>query len=150
LELLSRFGATVDKFVGDSVLAYWTLVTEKNLFNAAQSARALLDACQAIQQKYQDRFAPLGRGFSSGVGLHTGKVAYGNMSQRESTLIGDSVNLTFRVEAMTRILGCNALASSEFLAAAPALRGCCQNLGVHQLKGRNEPVEIWGFIRFPE
>lgn len=148
--ILSKYGATVDKFIGDCVLAYWTDVTEINLTNSVRAAQELLASCHKIYELKKDVFDSVGQKFGAGVALHTGKVAYGGMSQGEFTLVGDPVNLTFRIESLTRTLDREVLTTSEFMNAAPAMRELADNLGIQQVKGRAEPVEIWGFHSFPE
>ena len=148
--ILSKHGATVDKFTGDCVLAYWTETEDASLINAAKAARDLLESCQAIYQNKKEVFDSVQKTFGVGVAMHTGKVAYGGMSQGEFTLVGDPVNLTFRLESLTRKLDCDILVSKEFLDLSPGLKGHCENFGVHEVKGRGEPVEVWGFRTFPD
>ena len=82
--------------------------------------------------------------------LHTGKVAYGGMSQGEFTVVGDPVNLTFRLESLTRELGSNVLLSGEFVKELPGIRRHCKNHGVHRVKGRAQGVEVFRRRPAPE
>ncbi len=147
---LGQYGATVDKFGGDSVLAYWTDVAPANRLNALRAAKGLMKACDTIYHEQQELFDSLGLSFSAGAALHLGKVAYGGMSQREFTLIGDPVNLTYRIEALTRTLEKPILASIEFLRDWPEGKAYCEPLGMQQVKGRAQPVEVYSVERFPE
>lgn len=145
--ILSNYNATVDKFIGDCVLAYWTEVNEKTLNDSVLAACDLLASCHKIYDQKREIFDDAGQKFGAGVALHTGKVAYGGMSQGEFTLVGDPVNLTFRIESLTRTLEKEILTTKDFIEAAPNLRNMAENLGIHQVKGRSEVVEIWGFNR---
>lgn len=147
--ILAKHGATVDKFIGDCVLAYWTEVSPKTLMASVHAARELFASCEKIQTEKSDVFDEVGSKFESGLALHTGKVAYGGMSQGEFTLVGDPVNLTFRIEALTRDLGHNTLVSADFVKGCPELRDHCENLGVHKVKGRAQGVEIFALTSFP-
>ncbi|MBU6178169.1 MAG: adenylate/guanylate cyclase domain-containing protein [Verrucomicrobia bacterium] len=147
--ILSEAGATVDKFIGDSVLAYWTKVSAKNLHASLRAAEHLLDLCSRICAERPEIFAASGRQFEAGVALHTGKVAYGGMSQGEFTLVGDPVNLTFRLESLTRELGRNVVLSGDFVRKVPELRGVCENHGVRRVKGRDRVVEVFSLNEFP-
>ncbi|MCB1093167.1 MAG: adenylate/guanylate cyclase domain-containing protein, partial [Verrucomicrobiae bacterium] len=147
--ILARHGATVDKFIGDSVLAYWTQVTPESRTSALKAAQELIEACEAIQSDRADLFSSVGQSFKAGLALNVGKVAYGDMSQREFTLVGDPVNLTFRLEGMTRTLGHQALVTGDFIRDWPQGRQYCESLGVHQVKGRAQPVEVWRVSQFP-
>ncbi len=149
-QILGTYGATVDKFIGDCVLAYWTQVNEVNLTKAVLAARDLLASCRKIYDVKREVFESIGQKFGAGVAMHTGKVAYGGMSHGEFTLIGDPVNLTFRIESLTRTLGREILATREFIDASADLGQFADNLGVHTVKGRAETVEVWGFHSFPE
>lgn len=148
--ILSEEGSTLDKFIGDCVLAYWTTVNKASLHAALRSARRLLDSCEKIYESHPDVFAKIGRRFEVGVALHTGKVAYGGMSQGEFTLVGDPVNLTFRLEALTRELGSNVLVSGDYVKELPGIRPLCKNHGVRRVKGRALGVQVFSVESFPK
>ena len=80
---------------------------------------------------------------------HTGFVACGGMSQSESTLFGEPVNLTFRIESLTRTLGCSVLVTGELIEAADWLTEVSEDLGPPEIKGRRQLVEVWGLHTFP-
>lgn len=147
--ILSNAGATVDKFIGDCVLAYWTTINETSLAAALAAAEKLLDSCERISEQRPDVFSAIQRRFEVGVALHTGKVAYGGMSQGEFTLVGDPVNLVFRLESLTRSLGRNVLLSGDFVRMMPAIRAHCHNHGIQQVKGRVQGVEVFSLESFP-
>ncbi len=147
--ILSEEGATVDKFIGDSVLAYWTVVDEPSLRASLRAAERLLASCERIRAERPEVFHAIGRGFEVGVALHVGKVAYGGMSQSEFTLVGDPVNLVFRLESLTRELGGAVLLSGDFVRELPSVRPFCKDLGDHQVKGRTQAVEVFSLEEFP-
>lgn len=147
--ILSEAGATVDKFIGDCVLAYWTAVTPQSLASSLRAAEQLLVSCERIYGERPDVFDAIQRNFEIGVALHTGKVAYGGMSQGEFTLVGDPVNLAFRLESLTRDLGKNVLVSGDFVREFPEIRQHCKNHGVHRVKGRAQGVEVFSLNEFP-
>ncbi|MBL9157929.1 MAG: FHA domain-containing protein [Verrucomicrobiales bacterium] len=146
--ILAEAGATVDKFIGDCVLAYWTTVTPESLAASFRAAEQLLASCDRIYGERPDVFEKIDRQFEIGVALHTGKVAYGGMSQGEFTLVGDPVNLTFRLESLTRDLGKNVLLSGDFVREWPEVRAHCKNHGVHRVKGRAQGVEVFSVTDF--
>lgn len=148
-EILSRHGATLDKFIGDCVLAYWTDVSPANRMSALAAVRDLFTMCQQTYEDRRELFDGLGLTFGAGAALHLGKVAYGGMSQGEFTLVGDPVNLAFRMETLTRTIGRRVLASSDMLSGWPDGRQFFENLGIHQVKGRSQSVEIYGCTHFP-
>lgn len=147
--IMARHGATVDKFIGDCVLAYWTTVEPASRMAALRAAGEMIETCARTQEGRSELFESIGLSFSAGVALHIGKVAYGGMSQREFTLVGDPVNLTFRLEGLTRDLGRQVIASGDFLRDWPDGRQYCEAMGVHQVKGRAQPVEVWNVAKVP-
>ena len=147
--IMARHGATVDKFIGDCVLAYWTSVTPESRISALKAAGELIEACARTQSNRTELFESIDQPFSAGIAIHVGKVAYGGMSQQEFTLVGDPVNLTFRLETLTRELDEQVLASGDFVRDWPEGRRFCEDLGVHQVKGRAQPVEVWRVTKVP-
>lgn len=148
-QIMASAGATVDKFIGDCVLAYWSSVTEKSLRSALLAAEQLLASCDTITARHADLFERLGRSFQLGVAIHTGPVTQGAMSPGESTLLGDAVNLTFRLESLTRQIGADVVVSGEIVGALPELRHYCAHHGHHHVKGRAATVELYSVTKFP-
>ena len=148
--ILSGHGATVDKFIGDCVLAYWTKVNPDTQKAALLAARDLTEACEKNYQNHSGIFDGAGEAFASGIALHTGKVAYGGMSQGEFTLVGDPVNLTFRLESLTRQLESPVIVSGEFVEDWPEVREHCESKGSHKVKGRGQGVEVFAVTSYPE
>ena len=149
-EIIANEGGTVDKFIGDSVLAYWTTVDEESLVAAMRTAEALKTSTEKIYQERPDIFEQTNQRFDIGVALHTGKVAYGGMSQGEVTLVGDPVNLAFRLESLTREVSHDVLMSGDFARALPNSQKYSTGLGVHKVKGRAQGVEVFAVTSFPE
>jgi adenylate cyclase len=148
-EILLESGAAIDKFIGDAVLAYWTDVSPNARKWAVQAARELRRGCEEIRQQMRWTFEKFGAEFSSGVGLHSGDVAWGQFGQGGLTMLGDAVNTTFRIQALTRTLGHDVLASGEFFSGWPEGTKYCHPLGFQELKGRQAPVEIFAVETAP-
>ena len=148
-EVLSDYGATVDKFIGDAVLAYWMDVSPETRSRALCGAKALREACQRISLLQAETFAEHNLTLESGLGLHLGKVAHGQMGHGTFTMLGDAVNITFRVESLTRPLKRNVLVSEEFLAGWDDGYQYCRHEGSHIVKGRTTPLEVYSVERFP-
>ena len=142
-EVLSDFGATVDKFIGDAVLAYWMDVSPETRVRALDGARALRTACERISGQQSETFAEHQLSLESGIGLHLGKVAHGQMGQGTFTMLGDAVNITFRLESLTRLLKRDILVSEEFLSGWEEGYRFCRHEGSHIVKGRTTPLEVY-------
>jgi len=147
--IISGAGGTVDKFIGDCVLAYWTKVDDEAIKAALQASGKLFESCSRIQELHADIFEKIGGRFEIGLALHVGKVALGGLSQGESTLVGDPVNLTFRLESLTRELQQAALVTGDFSRRIPHGYVETKNLGVHKVKGRAQGVEVFALTTLP-
>lgn len=141
--ILSEHGGSIDKFIGDCVFAYWTETHAPNRMRALQAAQAMIEAGQVIQQEHAVSLSSIGHTFQLGASLHRGRVAYGRLSSSEFTLLGDSVNLAFRLESLTRQLGANLLLSGDFLEGWPEGQSMCRSLGAQEVKGRQAPVMVY-------
>ncbi|HXM32487.1 MAG TPA: adenylate/guanylate cyclase domain-containing protein [Chthoniobacterales bacterium] len=155
-EYLSRMTAavfenngTLDKFIGDAVMAVWGNVSSRGVAEDAKScARAALAMRRELHwlnQKWKaDKFPP----FAIGLGINHGDVLVGNIGSQEKadpTVIGDAVNLASRLEALTRTYPVDILVgerASELIRDEFHLR----SVALVQVKGKTRPVEIFTLI----
>jgi adenylate cyclase len=90
----------------------------------------------------------LGDSLRSGIGLHIGTAMYGNVGSAvrlDFTVVGPAVNLAFRLEALTKQLGCPVLASRAFAEAAGVPLA---SLGAHPIRGFRELEEVFGLPEY--
>ncbi len=133
-------GGTIDKFIGDSVMAYFGAPVPHS-DHALRAVRAAMDTERAMAARNANRERS-GR-VEVGIGIHTGQVVVGTIgSDRRSdfTAIGDAVNVAHRLEKLSRP---GEILVSE--AVQRRVRGACQlNFeGERQLSGRLEPVHVY-------
>ena len=138
--LVTKSGGTIDKFIGDAVLAYWS-GGEEGVDCAAtlQIARDLLGL--AAGTKWAN-----GEPFHVGIALHFGSVTCGNVgldAQRDATIIGDVVNTVFRLESVMKELNQQVLLSADFAERLPTTEKLA-DLGERKLKGKQQAVRIYG------
>ncbi len=137
--VIARNSGMVNKFVGDGLLAVFGAPGEdpQHAFHAAQAALEIVAAASSVLR-------PDGKPTRVGVGVHTGQVVLGSVGtswRRDYTVIGDTVNVAARLEALTRECDADVLLSeSTVLAAGGELETLCQ--GPTLLKGRDEPVVV--------
>jgi adenylate cyclase len=148
-QILKPRGATIDKFMGDGVFAYWPSVDPVTRANAAECARLLSrqEASQSLTRKTLLR----NRGIvvQCNVGLHIGEVAFGSMGRGVNTAVGEAVNVTFRIESLTRKLQQPVLASAAFVKGWPDAERVFEYQGIHPVKGQPMPVEVYSLISPP-
>ncbi len=139
--LVTKSGGTIDKFIGDAVLAYWAGcgADEVNCGATLQIARDILGL--AAKSKWAN-----GEPFNVGIALHFGSVTCGNVgidAQRDATIIGDVVNTVFRLESVMKELNQQVLLSADFAERLPASEQLV-DLGERKLKGKQQAVRIYG------
>lgn len=149
-QVLSEHGAAIDKFIGDAVLAYWTDTSPNARKWALSAARYLRESCDLIHEEMKWTFERHGMQFSSGVALHLGEVSWGLLGQGGLTMLGDAVNTTFRIQALTRTLGSDVLATGDFFRGWKEGLKHARALGPQALRGRQAPVDVYAIESAPE
>ena len=142
--VIQRHGGTVDKFIGDAVMAFWNAPVElpDHAARACRATQDLLKALVRLNVGWAARGLPA---ISMRVGLATGPALVGNVGSSTKfnyTVMGDTVNLASRLEGAAKVFGTLSLiAGSTVQAAANAV--ACRELDWLQVKGRSEPVPVF-------
>jgi adenylate cyclase len=147
--LLAR-QATIDKYIGDAILAFWNapLDDPDQHRNAARAALAMAERLESLNAEMPGRgdVAWPGR-VDIGIGLNAGPCCVGNMgsAQRLSySLIGDTVNLASRIEGMTKQYGVRIALGEEL---AEKLSGfALAKLDCVRVVGRDRPANVYALI----
>jgi class 3 adenylate cyclase/CHASE2 domain-containing sensor protein len=144
-------GATIDKFIGDAIMAEFgaPLVQDDHARRALRAAVALRAVAIEFRGWVEERFA--GRDlpqFEIGIGVHSGEAVIGNVGssvRMEYTAIGDTVNIASRLEGQTKETGAHILASRDTVAmfGSGLVTGTFHSLKV---KGRAAPVEAFEIV----
>jgi adenylate cyclase len=104
-DVIFRWEGTLDKFVGDAIVAFWgaPMRQENHAELALRCALDMVKRLEELQKKSRSEGKPV---LDSGIGVNTGEVLVGNIGaegkKMEYTVIGDHVNLCSRVESLTR------------------------------------------------
>jgi adenylate cyclase len=136
-------GGTIDKFVGDAVVAFWGAPISRpdDAANAANAAYGMHAAGEIFRRAMAEGVPPIGK---TRVGLHVGDAIVGNFGGEgriQYTALGDSMNTASRLEAASKPLKTNVLLSRE--AAERSGRGDMVPMGRITLRGRSQPVDVF-------
>ncbi len=142
-KVVLEHGGTIDKFVGDSVVAFWgaPLARESDGENAVKAAIAIARAGDDFTRASAEDDVAMGR---TRVGVHRGEAIVGNLGgdgRIQYTALGDVMNTAARLEGANKTLGTQVLVSA---AAAEGLTGInLRPLGRVQVRGRAEAVFVF-------
>lgn len=134
---------TVDKYVGDMVMAFWGAPLDEphHAEKAVQAALAMQQALQQLNQQFQAEQLPT---IAVGIGIHTGEMSVGDMGsdfRRSYTVIGDAVNLGARLESLTRFYQVPLLLSAATVAQLREPH--CLLIDRVRVKGKQQVLQIY-------
>src|SRR4029453_7860125 len=146
-----RHGGCLEKFLGHALPPTFGVpdVGKRDATDALACARGMLAALATWNQERAAQGLPALR---MGIGLHYGQVVLGDIGSERSmafATVGDTVNVTSRLQTLTRDLDATIVASTELVAAVGreaaerALLGGLTGRGPQHLRGRDTPIEIW-------
>ena len=137
---IARHGGTIEHFRGDNVAAYWLSKPDDNCKNyivqAVKTAQEMVKEAKVLNEEMTARFP--GKAFNIGCGVHMGKAVFGNIgtdARRDFTILGDSVNVAFRIEGLCSTLRREVLVSKEVKEAVTE-SFVFNDMGLHGLKGK--------------
>jgi len=134
---------TIDKYVGDMIMAFWgaPVYDPDHRLHAVQAALAMLEQLETMQEEIRERGWPV---IDIGIGINSGMMNVGDMGseyRRAYTVIGDAVNLGSRLEGLTKYYGVRLVISEATAAGLDNMVLRC--LDRVKVKGKNEPVTIY-------
>lgn len=146
--IIFESGGTLDKYIGDAVMAFWgaPLPVAQHPRCAGQAALAMQDGLAGLADLH-----PEIEGLASlrmGVGLHVAPVVVGNLGSElrfDYTIVGDGVNLCSRLESLSKVYGVSLLCSGEFAQCLPP-EFLLRALDTIRVKGRRQSCEIFEII----
>jgi class 3 adenylate cyclase len=146
-QIITHRRGTIEQFRGDCVMAYWLSEPGADdndyIVQAVDTARDLTREVHPVDERLSARYPELS--FRIGCGVHKGEAVLGSIgpdSRRDLTMLGDSVNVAFRIEAMCSSLGREILVS-EAVKDAVGESFEFEDLGLHGLKGKSEETRIY-------
>jgi adenylate cyclase len=145
-EIFNHHG-TLDKFIGDAILAFWgaPIMDEAHAYKAVSCAIDMQRALKRLNERNRLSGLPVLR---AGFGIHTAEVILGNIGSQKKldyTVIGDGVNLTSRLESLTKTYHCPILISQQTYEAAGQYF-CCRTVDKVTVKGKAQCTQIYEVI----
>jgi class 3 adenylate cyclase/tetratricopeptide (TPR) repeat protein len=139
-QLIARYGGTVEKFIGDAVMAVWgTPVAQED--DAERGVRAALDLVAAVAELGQEVQAP---DLRARAGVLTGEAAVTIGAEGQGMVAGDLVNTASRIQATAPP---GAVYVGEVTRRASEAAIAYDDAGSHELKGKAEPMHLWHATR---
>jgi len=142
---------TIDKFIGDAIMAYWNAPNDvkNHADEAISSALEQIKLLNELKKKFKKEF---NINFDIGIGINTGIATVGEMGSEgraDYTIIGDSVNLASRLEGLCKAYKAHIIIS-EFTKEKLTKKYILRELDLVKVKGKNLPVKIYEVLGFGE
>ncbi|MBI5890731.1 MAG: adenylate/guanylate cyclase domain-containing protein [Nitrosomonadales bacterium] len=142
VEVVFRHGGSLDKFIGDCIMAFWGAPLDDPA-HARHAVEAALEMAEVLQ-RFKRELGEEDADFDVGIGIHTGPAVVGligSEQRREYTAIGDTVNLGSRIEGLTKGV-------SRILVSRETMEACgdafeFKSFGAFKVKGREQDVELF-------
>jgi adenylate cyclase len=143
VDVVFRHGGSLDKFIGDCIMAIWGAPLD-DPDHARRAVACALDMADTLQA-FKRELGAENSDFDVGIGLHSGPAVVGLMGSQkrlEYTAIGDTVNLASRIEGLTKD------AKRRILVSRDTMERCGDafefvSCGTFPVKGRAQPVELF-------
>jgi adenylate cyclase len=148
-EVIFRSLGTLDKYIGDAIMAFWgsPYPQSDHAYRACVCALEMVRTLEKLNARWQ---AEGRKQISIGVGLNTGPVNVGNMGSAKRlawTVMGDNVNLASRLEGMTKEYR-SKIVISEGTYREIADQFVCRDLDKIRVKGKHQPVTIYELLDY--
>jgi adenylate cyclase len=145
-EVMEKKGI-VDKYIGDAILAFWGAPADEPIHPelACDAALGMVEKLGELNKNFKEKNIPE---LKIGIGVNTGDVVVGNMGSAhrfDYTVIGDDVNLTSRLEGLTKQYGVTIIASETTFERVRE-KFTFRELDLVKVKGKKKPVRIYELV----
>ena len=149
--IMDRMG-TIDKYMGDCIMAFWNAPVDvpAHVAEACNSALTMFEKLEELNTELEQEAVTNNKEFRPlkiGIGLNTGSCCVGNMGSNQRfdySILGDDVNLCSRLEGQSKGYGVDIVISETTKIAAPEFATI--ELDLIQVKGKTVPVRIFALI----
>jgi len=142
VQVIFEHGGTMDKFIGDAIMAFWGAPVDDPA-QAVHTVSAALAMCDTLEE-FRRHLGPSGAHFDVGIGIHTGPAVVGfigSANRLDYTAIGDTVNLASRIEGQTKGVA-RVLVSADTRTLCGAAFDFIDH-GSYKVKGRTQEVRLY-------
>jgi adenylate cyclase len=143
--IVFRYSGTLDKYIGDAVMALWGAPFEE-AGHATRACNAALDMMKRVRELDKEWEAQGKPSLEIGIGLNTGVASVGKMGSElrsEYTALGDAVNLSSRLEGLNKDYGTHIIVNETTYQAARGDGFVFRELDLMRVKGKLQPVTIY-------
>ncbi len=146
-EVVFRYGGTLDKFIGDAVMAFWNapVRVDDHPVRAVEAALDMMEELETLNERWAAMDAPAQ--LAIGIGINTGEAIVGNIGSLERkldyTAIGDTVNLASRLEGLNKTYGSSIIISEGTKRELPEGAYALEPIDEVKVKGKEKAVQIY-------
>jgi adenylate cyclase len=142
-EVIQQQRGTIDKYMGDAVMAFWgaPLADTQHALHTLTAAMDMIQRINLLKVEFEAQGWPE---IKIGVGINTGEMNVGNKGSEfrvDYTVLGDAVNLASRLEALTRVYGVDIIVGENTRHAVAEFE--FRELDRVKVKGKDNPVAIY-------
>lgn len=146
-EIILKNEGTLDKYIGDAVMAFWgaPIPLENNALSACLSALEMQEKAQHIAERWKSEGRP---NLVVRMGLNTAEMVVGNMGGEKRfdyTVLGDAVNLASRLEGANKSYGTRIMISEATYEKVKDLF-LCRELDLLVVKGKTKPIRVYELL----
>jgi adenylate cyclase len=146
--IVLEYSGTLDKYIGDAVMAFWgaPLEVEGHAVKSCESALKMMERVHEMQKKWEAEGRPH---LDIGIGINTGNASVGNMGsvlRYGYTALGDTVNLSSRLEGLNKDYGTHIIVNESTHAATEDGNFVFRELDLIRVKGKKLPVTIFELV----
>ncbi len=139
---------TIDKYMGDCIMAFWNAPLEDKLHasNSVEAAKRMMKTIETVNSEVKAEFN-LGFDLKIGIGIGTGYCVVGNMGSDQRfdyTVLGDVVNLSSRLEGQSKAYGITTVISSYTADEVSDHKDHFVEIDMIKVKGKTQPETIFG------
>ncbi len=150
--VILRHDGTIDKYMGDAIMAFWNAPIDDpdHAVHAAEAALEMVASLEDLNEAWRDEARLEGRmhpAIAIGVGLNTGSCCVGNFGSDQRidySVLGDTVNLASRLEGQSKTYGVPIVIGEATRAGLPGFS--CLELDLIQVKGKEQAIRIFALV----